>query len=339
MPRLLVIQQDLALDFRFQEAITIGRHLSCSLPLSGTEVSRRHAQIYPSETGYVIADQGSRNGLYVNGHKCKRHVLHSGDEIGVGRSVLVFDPPSGTEGRSLLAPWGNDLMRVLPPVDSFERVEVSTFPVAELDERVERWLRPGCRESLVWPLDTPGVFLSLALSLDRYTSRAELCRAGAEFLKNRIGAERVTLLAHDVERCVLRTMLGSSRDELAERLAGDRDLLRIVLDGERAVFSPDRSRDYRFRKRMEAAAQPCSFLAAPLCGGSKHVGFLYAERPASDGGFNLADLAQAHLTGSLLTKCLYWRQTVHRREGQVGAVVRASGEDTESGRLGDTQVG
>jgi hypothetical protein len=339
VPRLLVVQQDLALDFRFRGAITIGRHLSCSLPLPGNEVSRRHAQIYPSDAGFVISDQESRNGLYVNGRKCKRHALQPGDEIGVGKAVLVFDPPEGTDWTSFLSKRGRNLVKLLDPPEIFERVEVSTFPMTELDETVERGLRPGHREGTIWPPDTPGVFLGLALSLDRYTSRAELCRAGADFLAGRIDAARVVLLAHDAEKQALRTMLGAGHDELAERLAGDRDLLHIVLDGARAVFSPDRSRDYRFRERVDAAQAPCSFLAVPLLCGTEYAGFLYAEKSVSDGGFGLADLVQAHLTGSLLAKCLYWRQMVHKRGGQRVVSVHVTGEDTESRRSGDTQTG
>ncbi len=339
MPRLFVVQQGLALDFRFRGAITIGRHLACSLPLPGNEVSRRHAQIYPSDAGFVIADQESRNGLFVNGRKCKRHVLHPGDEIGVGQAVLVFDPPEGTEWTSFLSKRGRNQVTQISPPEAFERVDMSTFPVAELDEMVALWSQPGHREALAWPPDTPGVFLNLALSLDRYTSRAELCRAGAEFLMGRIGAARVVLLAHDAEKQALRTMLGAGHDELAERLAGDRDLLHIVLDGMRTVFSPDRSRDYRFRERMDATEAPRTFLAAPLFCGSEYSGFLYAERPVSDGAFGLVDLAQAHLTGALLAKCLYWRQSAHKRGSQRVVSVRSGGENTENGRLGDTQTG
>jgi hypothetical protein len=335
MPHLLVVHEDLALDFRFRGAITIGRHLACSLPLPGSEVSRRHAQIYPAGAGFAIADQESRNGLFVNGHKCKGHALEPGDEIRIGKAVLVFDPPAGKEWTSFLSKRGSHLIQPVFASGSFERVDVSTFSGVELEEMAGRWWQPGHREASAWPADTPGALLNLALSLDRYASRAELCRAGTEFLANRIGAGRVTLLASDEGKQALHTRLGPSRDELAERLAGDRDLLHIVLEGERAVFSPDRARDYRFRGHDDAVQAPCSFLAAPLFCGAVYSGFLYAEKPVSDGKFGLPDLVQAHLTGALLAKCLYWRQAAHKRGG-ISPVV---GKNRENEGLGDTQTG
>ncbi|MFN9993524.1 MAG: ATP-binding protein [Phycisphaerales bacterium] len=68
----------------------IGRS-SESLPLSDNAISRRHAELTPDDGLWYIDDLKSQNGTYVNGNRLtSRTRLHLGDQIRVGRTVLVF---------------------------------------------------------------------------------------------------------------------------------------------------------------------------------------------------------------------------------------------------------
>ena len=72
--------------------IVIGRMSECDITIPDTNVSRRHAQIRPSGSGFSIADLGSTNGTLVNGERLvteKR--LADGDIISVGASHLRFE--------------------------------------------------------------------------------------------------------------------------------------------------------------------------------------------------------------------------------------------------------
>jgi pSer/pThr/pTyr-binding forkhead associated (FHA) protein len=75
--------------FRFTRGnVTMGRKTG-EIPLSDLEVSRRHAvvEVFGRDMIY-LRDLGSTNGTYHNGRKIDAARLHSGDTIGVGRSVL-----------------------------------------------------------------------------------------------------------------------------------------------------------------------------------------------------------------------------------------------------------
>jgi serine phosphatase RsbU (regulator of sigma subunit) len=76
---------------------SIGRRSSCDLPLMESEVSREHAEIARTDTGYVVRDRGSRYGTFVNGAQitADHHLVH-GDKIRFGRG-------SGAEVRFLLS--------------------------------------------------------------------------------------------------------------------------------------------------------------------------------------------------------------------------------------------
>ena len=72
------------------EVVAVGRGVQNEIRVLDTEVSRRHAIIEPVEGAYVLKDQNSSNGTFVNGNLISQHRLHNGDQIQIGRSVILF---------------------------------------------------------------------------------------------------------------------------------------------------------------------------------------------------------------------------------------------------------
>jgi phosphoserine phosphatase RsbU/P len=63
---------------------TIGRHSSNTLMLNDNRTSRNHLKIVFEDGCYVVEDQNSRHGVWVNGKSVSRHVLHNSDVIEFG---------------------------------------------------------------------------------------------------------------------------------------------------------------------------------------------------------------------------------------------------------------
>lgn len=73
-----------------ERGITIGRDASSDVVVAQNEVSRRHAEIVPSERGYLIHDH-STNGVYVNGVRVlQSQVLSRSDVVRVGSEEFRF---------------------------------------------------------------------------------------------------------------------------------------------------------------------------------------------------------------------------------------------------------
>jgi pSer/pThr/pTyr-binding forkhead associated (FHA) protein len=72
------------------DAVTVGRHPESNIFLDDITVSRRHSVIERDGDGFRIRDVGSLNGTYVNHDRVDHKPLHDGDEIQVGRFVLIF---------------------------------------------------------------------------------------------------------------------------------------------------------------------------------------------------------------------------------------------------------
>ncbi len=70
----------------------LGRSRECDIVLDDAGVSRRHAQISPTEDGWVLSDLGSTNGVRVNDRALRgTHELRLGDRIELGATELVFE--------------------------------------------------------------------------------------------------------------------------------------------------------------------------------------------------------------------------------------------------------
>lgn len=75
--------------------VTIGRLPGNTVHIENLAVSGHHARIVREAEHWVLYDENSTNGIYVNGLKVTKAALESGDTILVGRHVLTFtDEPA-----------------------------------------------------------------------------------------------------------------------------------------------------------------------------------------------------------------------------------------------------
>ena len=68
----------------------LGRHPDSEIMLDDITVSRRHVAIERTTEGYVVTDEGSLNGTYINQERVERALLHHGDELQIGKFRLVL---------------------------------------------------------------------------------------------------------------------------------------------------------------------------------------------------------------------------------------------------------
>ena len=64
-----------------------GNHVQLPLP----EVSKKHAFLQHTPTGWSIRDLGSRNGLFVNGRRVQETTVQDGDRLTIGPYTLIFE--------------------------------------------------------------------------------------------------------------------------------------------------------------------------------------------------------------------------------------------------------
>jgi pSer/pThr/pTyr-binding forkhead associated (FHA) protein len=73
-----------------QESTTVGRSPDCDIFLDDVTVSRRHALVKRSNDRFLIEDQGSLNGTFLNRRRIESGGLEDGDEVQIGKYKLTF---------------------------------------------------------------------------------------------------------------------------------------------------------------------------------------------------------------------------------------------------------
>ena len=68
----------------------IGRRAAADIVIDDATVSRRHALVLERDGGPVIADDRSRNGVFVNGRRVRQAELRHGDEVQIGDRVMRY---------------------------------------------------------------------------------------------------------------------------------------------------------------------------------------------------------------------------------------------------------
>jgi hypothetical protein len=72
------------------EQTRIGRSPDCEIFLDDVTVSRNHAVLIERNGTYVVEDQGSLNGTFVNRKRIESATLHEGDEVQIGKYRMTF---------------------------------------------------------------------------------------------------------------------------------------------------------------------------------------------------------------------------------------------------------
>ncbi len=80
-------------DFVFHkgDSLTIGRLQENNICIENLAVSSHHAKVDAVGEGILLTDLKSKNGTFVNGAAITAHWLTAGDEVQIGKHVLVFE--------------------------------------------------------------------------------------------------------------------------------------------------------------------------------------------------------------------------------------------------------
>lgn len=96
--------------------VTIGREEDNTIQLNDERVSRFHVKIQEDGGRIILTDLESTNGTRINGHPVQVRVLQHGDQMSIGRSLLLFGSESEIDELMRNGPVGPSTEE-LPPND------------------------------------------------------------------------------------------------------------------------------------------------------------------------------------------------------------------------------
>lgn len=98
MPKLVLkfsgmVLKDIPLD---KPLVTIGRKMDNDVVIDNLAVSGHHARVMEENGIYFVEDTGSTNGTYLNETKIAKQRLQPGDQIRIGKHILVYEDETAT---------------------------------------------------------------------------------------------------------------------------------------------------------------------------------------------------------------------------------------------------
>jgi len=94
----------------------VGREAKGGVLIENVGVSRKHCQFVYENGRYFVEDLGSSNGTYFSGHKVNKAEVRDGDQVNVGKYVLLFQDsgleflPQAVRGAGVAGAPGGDAM-------------------------------------------------------------------------------------------------------------------------------------------------------------------------------------------------------------------------------------
>ena len=274
MPSLFVIQgfnKGARYDLAAHEgAVTIGRESGNLVRLDDNEVSRRHAEIRRVGQGFVVGDLKSSNGTYLNNRKVERAELSSGDQIQIGRTILVYSkddaiPSAGTV--DIVPPDAHEASRIVRTIREDED-EIGLFSP---DDTQNRWLARA--RSNVQVMYRTAMAVSHTLDIDELLGRV------LQLVFEWVGADRGCVMLLDSETRQLKTK--ARRDRKVgdtTSMAISRTILDYVLDRGEGVLTSDAQDDDRFSSGNSVLRSGIrEAICVPMKGRYGTVGVIYVD--------------------------------------------------------------
>ena len=275
MPSLFVIQgrnRGTRYDLTSHEgAMSIGREAGNFVQLDDNEVSRRHAEVRRVGESFVVGDLKSSNGTWLNSRKIERAELASGDQIQVGRTILVYS----RDGENAPA---TGLVDIVPAANADEgsRIVRTAREADGSDEQLpddtqNRWLARA--RSNLQVMYRTSLAVSHTLDIDELLGRI------LQLVFEWIEADRGCIMLLDPESKQLRTKARRDRRiGQTTSMAISRTILDYVLDRGEGVITSDAQDDDRFSGGHSVVRTGVrEAICVPMQGRYGTVGVIYVD--------------------------------------------------------------
>jgi two-component system NtrC family sensor kinase len=278
LPSLFVIQgRDQGSRFRLDDSlVTIGRGTANTIQLHDTEVSRDHVELVRREDKFVLKDMGSSNGTFVNGRQIREHELASGDQVQLGRTLLLYTGVTDDRLEDLADKINivarnveDDGSRIVHSIAQSEGSEIFAPPSDESDSP---WLARA-RSNLQIMYRT-ALAVSHTLDIDQLLSRI------MDMIFEWVDADRGCIMLKDPETEQLVPKVRRHRRGLQseERITISKTILDYVVDRNEGVLTSNARDDDRFdaaKSILQLAVREA--ICVPMQGRYDVVGVIYID--------------------------------------------------------------
>ena len=269
------------------KVVGLGRDNSNPIRLHDNEVSRRHAEVRKLDDAFELVDLSSANGTYLNDEPIAQVPLHSGDQVRIGQTVLIFQETITDAGKELTARV--DMLHRASPDD--RSAILRSIPVGEGSRILESpgnvgaWLKDRLLNLSVMYKATQAI--SHVVDIDNLLPQI------LQMVFESIGADRGAILLKgpdgELEPKAVRWR-GEAGE--GERMAISRTIIDHVLGKGEGVITSDAPADARFGPAKSIVNLGIlEAICVPVQGRHTTLGVLYADlRGPAEVGVSFASI-------------------------------------------------
>jgi len=290
-----------SVEFRKPEVL-IGRSWDCDLVLCLPRLSRKHALIQRTGDGWMVFDQRSRNGTFVNGQRITHQRLNHGDQIELGwtaeaplaLSFELLTPAAADEGRVEFDDHFHSANFSLTiNVEEYERRQAAT--AAALGAAAPPPAGQRAPISIINLFQQVGEALLTSKDLD------ELLDKVMDLALENLPARRGFICLCDPAGETITPKTARTKGlAVGQSIAISRSIARAAIQARQALLVTDAPSDARFA-RAESVQQMAirAAMCAPLYHAGQVQGLIYVDSDGSEKPFSAHDLELLTALGGL----------------------------------------
>jgi Nif-specific regulatory protein len=266
-----------------EDELSVGREPANQISLLDSLVSRRHCVIQRDGQGFLLKDLESRNSTFVNDVPVKERLLADGDQIRVGKSILVFQgQPQGRSGD-----------RASLSIESGPTPSGATMVLRKQDAIYLQPARPGVLDTSERTVRDLNVLLNFSKSLNSVHGLAALQQKVLEAVLEISPADRAAILLTEEGTEEFTSVIGRDRKPGPNQPIPDQPIqvsqtiLKRVVKEHLAVLCNDVAGDETFQEAESLVERRVrAVLAVPLEVQEKLLGVLYLDTGSQTARFD-----------------------------------------------------
>jgi len=278
--------------------VTIGRNPDNTLHLNDMQVSRYHATLKRSETGFLLEDDGSGNGTFIGGRKIEKYRLSHGDLIQIGPYSIRYE--GSGETRVPVPGQAAPLRPVMPaihgprpsvrfddsdPLNAFEGNNPESVYQTLFDQAgpIDGGEALAAAQNRLRAVYEANQIIASERDLDRLFSRV------MDQIFGLVPAHNGVILLRDTATGGLESAFVQTRGE-GDMIVSSTVVERAFKEGE-AVISFDAAGDDRWDGAQSIIAQSiASIMCTPLTHQGERLGVIYVDARGATNAFSHGDL-------------------------------------------------
>jgi serine phosphatase RsbU (regulator of sigma subunit) len=292
-----------------QEKTTIGRSEDNDIPLGDPFSSGHHALIAAAEDGYLIRDNGSKNGTFLNGKKVAGGTeLKRGDEILVGSTRIIFDKEvsSNVEVTEMASPSRN-INTIIHLQDILKKPDIETT-IQGLSSLADISRIKSDYKSMA-------VLNEVSRALMLHQPQPELMERIMDLISKYLPMDRgVLMLKEGNPPQPIPKVIRINNPSLArQKIMVSQSIINLVLDKHSSVLTTDAQADPRFKMKDSVIQSNIhSAMCVPLWNNKEIIGVIYADRTALLDQFSEDELRLLTLLSNLAAVKIENAQAIER---------------------------